>query len=777
MHQDAIWFSSPAKNWLQKLPIGNGHIGAMLGGDPAFDVIQLNDDSLWSGYPRDYCKPDFEENIRLARELLLQDKRAEAEELIESKLTSRFTQAYLPLGDVTVRATAGTIEQYTRSLDLSCGVHTARYLLDGAWVTSESFASYPDDVLMHRISCASAQNFEISFDSKLPYDVQYDEKGFSAGGTAPSDLIIGDVGHFASEKNQMVYDEPDRATHFSVCTHVETDGTVTAGASGLFIAGATTLLLVLCSATDFSKRAGYADYAEDRVRQVAIKGFIAVKEAHVQDHAALFNRMSLQLGEPGEDASGEERMQRMRRGEATGDDFALLFQYGRYLLIGSSRLGTQAANLQGIWNQDLIPPWWSGYTLNINLQMNYWLADRTSLSDCFEPFAAFTKRLCEAGKRTAREDYGAQGSVAHHQSDIWAHATPVGLDRERIPQTARYSMWNMALPWLCLQLYDHYRYDRDDSFLKETLYPAMRETALFLKSTFTRTETGLCNIPSTSPENMYLDRKGVARAVCTMCAMDIGISREFALAYADVCGVRGEADEAARWKQFSQDVRDYAVMANGELREWDDDFAQSESGHRHFSMLFGIYPGESLLVSHFMDAARKSLRQRLENGSGQTGWSACWAELILARFGEGDMAYEILEQLLRENIHDNLFGAHPPELFQIDANFGFTIAICELLIQETQGVVRLLPALPKQFPNGNLRGVRIHGGHTMSFGWKNGALSWLEIVPGRDGELILCGAGLEQFGLASTQEGRYRLSLYAGETQLFGEPETGNSQS
>lgn len=772
MYQDAIWFSSLAKNWLQKLPIGNGHIGAMLGGDPACDVIQLNDDSLWSGYLRDYCKPDFQENIRLAREQLLQDKRAEAEELIESRLTSRFTQAYLPLGDVIVRAKAGTIQQYSRSLDLSCGVHTTRYLRNKSWVAVESFVSYPDDVLMHRISCDSAQDFEISFDSKLPYDVQYDQQGFSASGTAPSDLIIGDVGHFASEKNRMVYDESDRVTHFSVRMQLVTDGTVTVGASGLHVAGATALLLVLCSATGFSKGAGSAEYAKERARQAAENGFVAGKEAHVLEHAGLYNRMTLQLGEPGLDVSCEERLQRMRRGQATGDDFALLFQYGRYLLIGSSRRGTQAANLQGIWNQDLIPPWWSGYTLNINLQMNYWLADRTNLSDCFEPFAAYIGRLCEAGKRTAREDYGVEGSVAHHQSDIWAHATPAGIDYERIPQTARYSMWNMALPWLCLQLYDHYHYNRDEVFLKETLYPVMRETALFLKSTFTRTETGLCNIPSTSPENMYLDRDGVARAVCKMSAMDTGISKEFALAYADVCGVRGETEEAAYWQRFSQDVRDYAVMANGELREWDDDFAQSESGHRHFSMLFGIYPGESLLGSSFLDAARKSLRQRLENGSGQTGWSACWAALILARFGEGDMAYAILEKLLHENIHDNLFGAHPPELFQIDANFGFSIAMCELLLQETQGVVRLLPALPKQFPSGSICGVRIHGGHTVSFGWSDSALTWLEIVPERNDELILCGAGLEQFELLPASDGRYHISLQSGETLAFGEPET-----
>ena len=767
MQHDTIWFASPARNWLQCLPIGNGHIGAMLGYDPVREVICLNDDTLWSGYPRDYCKKDFQENLRAARELLLQNKRADAEEIVEKHLANRFTQAYMPMGDLAICLNAGSVERFTRSLELSTGIHTTRYLHDGAMISSESFVSFPEDTLLHRIACETARDFQLSFTSQLNSTARYDLSGITVMGVAPSDLIIGDVGRFSSEKNKVVYDEPHRATHFCVYVQILTDGNVTADQTGLHIAGAKSLLLVLCSATSFAKGDQYAAYAKARVLQAVKKGYLVCREAHVCDHTALYSRSALQLGGDADNPSCENRLKRMRSGEATESDIQLLFQYGRYLLIASSRCGTQAANLQGIWNRDLIPPWWCGYTLNINLQMNYWLADRTNLSACFEPFAAFVERLCEAGRRTAREDYGVEGSVAHHQSDLWAHSTPVGCDRERIPLSARWMMWNTALPWLSLQLYDHYQYDHESRFLSETLYPVMKATAEFMRNTYTITENGRCNVPSTSPENLYLDTDGTARALSVMSAMDIGVSKEFSLAFAQICDTLGQEEEANRWKLFAQGIRDYSVMQNGPLREWDGDYAQMEEGHRHFSMLFGIYPGESLIGGRFQEAARKALDQRLMNGSGQTGWSAVWAALLLARFGEGDAAYDILVRLMRENIHDNLFGAHPPELFQIDANFGFTIAVCELLIQEVKGVVRLLPALPKALPFGSLRGARIHGGHTVSFGWINGAIEWLEIVAAREDVLALNGAGLDRLGLTTAGGETYAISLKSGETQRF----------
>lgn len=768
MNHDTIWFSSPAQKWLQRLPIGNGHIGGMMGSDPFCDVIGLNDDTLWSGYRQDYHKPDFQENLDEVRRLLLENKRAEAEEIVESRLTNRFTQAYLPLGDLIIRRRREKISDYQRSLDLSTGILTSHFSSDRAMVSTQSFVSYPDDALIHEIVCLAEDHFELAFDSKLKHEVCYDTAGFTARGTAPDDLIIGDVGNFYSDENYLVYREPECGIRFAARLELVTDGVVTAQADALSITGARRVALFLSSATSFAKGEDYLAACEQTAQRAALRGVEVCRQSHISDHAALYNRVQLSLGDVDDDASCEERLLRMRRGEALASDLCLLFQYGRYLLIASSRPGTQAANLQGIWNKDLIPPWWCGYTLNINLQMNYWLADRANLGECFEPLASYTRRLCEAGKRTAREDYGVGGSVAHHQSDLWLHSTPVGYDRKRIPLSARWMMWNMALQWLSLQLYDHYRFAHDERFLREILLPVMQDAADFMKETFTRIEGKLCNVPSTSPENMYLDETGAAHAICTMSAMDIGIAKEFALALATVYDDIGQLNSAEEWRRFSSEVRDYSVMINGELREWDGDFTQMEAGHRHFSMLFGVYPGESLLGNGLESAARKALSQRLENGSGQTGWSAVWAALLLARFGEGDSAYAILQKLMRENIHDNLFGAHPPELFQIDANFGLTTAVCELLIQETGGVIRLLPALPNVLANGFLKGVRVHGGHTISFGWKAGKLDWMEILPARDETIIIRAQGMEQRLPGAAGNGDYRISLRAGEVQRFG---------
>ena len=767
MKNDTLWFTSPAQSWLQCLPVGNGHIGCMLAGDPACDVIGLNDDSLWSGYRRDYHKQDFRENIEAVRALILQGERAAAEQIAEERLTSRFTQAYLPLGDLIVRMEKANISDYRRALELSSGIVFSHYRRDGVRVSTESFASFPDDVFVHHIVCETARALEIGFACKLRHEAVFDDEGFIATGIAPSDLIIADVGHFASDANRLTYDEPERSMRFAVRMQVVTDGAVTVRRDGLLIEHAMHTLLVLSSATSFSKGESYLDYANNTARDAAKRGIDALKRDHIKDHAALYARVRLNLGEEESNASCPERLARMRRGAAQNADLALLFQFGRYLLIASSRPGTQAANLQGIWNRDLIPPWWSGYTLNINLQMNYWLADRTDLGACFAPLTEFVQRLCEAGEQTARENYGAQGAVAHHQSDIWAHTTPVGLDRERIPLAARWMMWNMPLPWLALQLYDHEAFSPDADFLRETLYPVMKSAADFMKSTFTRVDGKLYNIPSTSPENMYRDGTGRTLALCTMSAMDIGIAKEFSLAYADVCERLGRQEESADWYQFAWDVPDYSVSPDGLLREWDGDFEQTEPGHRHFSMLFGVYPGSSLLGSRQEPAARKALEQRLENGSGQTGWSAVWAALLLARFGEGDAAYDCIQRLLREHIHDNLFGAHPPQLFQIDANLGLTAAICELLLQETGGVVRLLPALPKEMASGSLEGVRVHGGHRLSFGWKDGILQWLEIEAARDGAITLAAESPPLSKVPGVANGVLCVLLQKGNTYRF----------
>ncbi len=740
MNNTTMWFKKPAENWLQSLPAGNGHIGCMINNDPSCDVLCLNDDTLWSGYEHNYCKKDFKENMKKVRELMRKGERAQAEEIVEAHLTNRFTQAYLPFGDIIIRSQAGHVEKYRRELDMAEGIINARYVKNGNSVKTQTFVSYPDDVLIHIIEAQAPADYEICFQSQLMHNVMYDNKGFKVSGCAPSDIAIADVGNFYSDKNEVSYKEIEKSIKVAARAQIISDGHIVAYSNKLSICHARTISIVYSSATSFDNNLEYEERCLNTVVCARDKGIDTIRKAHIEDHASLFGQMNIELG--GDEASCDDRYFRMRKGEIDNSDISLLFHYGRYLLIGASRKGTQAANLQGIWNKDLIPPWWSGYTLNINLQMNYWLADRTNLSECFGPLVEYVKRLCEAGKRTAKEDYGIGGSVAHHQSDFWAHSTPVGYDKCAIPQTARYIMWNMSLPWLCVQIFDHYQYTLDDKFLKMELLPIMQSTAEFIMCSFTEIDGRLYNIPTTSPENMYKDEAGNELAICNISAIDIGIAREFFEAYVYECRQVGDAALAERCEKFAEQIADYSVSGQGELLEWDKEYAEPELGHRHFSMLFGVYPGSHLVNSEYADAAKKSLKKRLQNGSGQTGWSAVWAMALLARFGEGEAAFNIISKLMRENIHENMFGAHPPDLFQIDANLGFTAAICELILQQYDGVIKLLPALPKAMESGSITGLKIYSGHKISLRWESSKVVFMEICAAVDDEIIIGAVGL-----------------------------------
>lgn len=730
-----MWYKKPAEKWMQSLPVGNGHIGCMIYNDTSCDKLCLNDDTLWSGYERDYCKEGFKEDIKEVRELMVQGKRSDAEEIVEARLTNRFTQAYMPLGDIVIKSETGEAQNYRRELNMSEGIIKASYIKNGNSVRTETFVSYTDDVLIHIIESKKPTDYEISFESLIMHEVFYDKSGFTVTGHAPSDISITDVSNFYSDGNKVKYDEIEKSVRFVAKAEIVSDGSITVFSDKLSVNGAKKLTIIYSSTTSFNKSDGYMEHCIKTVLRASVKDISVIRETHIEDHSSLFDSVSIDVG--GDDVSCDDRYERMKRGEINNSDISLLFQYGRYLLIGASRKGTQAANLQGIWNKDLIPPWWSGYTLNINLQMNYWLADRTNLGCCFDPLADYVKRLCEAGKRTAREDYGTKGSAAHHQSDIWAHSTPVGYDTSRIPQSARWMMWNMALPWLCIQLYDHYLYTLDEEFLMSELLPVMKETADFMMENFTESDGRFYNIPSTSPENMYINEDGKELAICNMSAMDIGISREFFAAYDYLCRQTGNSGEADRCAAFAGRIADYSVSKQGELLEWDREFEETDKGHRHFSMLFGVYPGSDLLGSKYAGAAKKLLYKRLQNGGGHTGWSAVWAIALLARFGESEAAYSTIKKLMNENIHQNMFGAHPPDLFQIDANLGFTAAICELFLQEYGGVLKLLPALPKAMGSGSIRGLKIHSGHTVSIEWEASKVVYFEIHAQADDEIII----------------------------------------
>jgi alpha-L-fucosidase 2 len=499
-----------------------------------------------------------------------------------------------------------------------------------------------------------------------------------------------------------------------------------------------------------SRRDCLAERCKGILDAASARSYRELRDAHRRHFGGLYGRFTVELGNP-----AESRFLKPREniGAIDGRVLATLLQYGRYLLISSSAPGTQPANLQGIWNQMLIAPWWSNYTLNINLQMNYWHAWKTGLSECAEPLLAFVKRLRENGRATARS-YGLDGFVAHHQTDIWATTTPVGFSDRRVKDSASWAMWNMSGAWLCTQLFEGYRYTLDQAYLAE-VYDLMKDCDAFLAGYMTERDGVLMTEPSTSPENMYFDEQGNRLAICESAAMDIGILTEFYRSLSAAANIVSDAPAAAHAERVLGALPPYKEKG-GRLMEWDGDFEETEPGHRHFSLLYGIYPGDHLLRAH-SKSAKNALDRRIANGSASTGWSAAWATALYARLGDADGARTCLLKMLNEHLHPNYFGAHPPDYFQIDTNFGLTAALCELIIRDCNGVIYPLPILLDAMREGKASGFRIKGGHTLHIEWSGDRI-----------EMVL-----EASGAASIKVLIRDASVFSGETVVAKSAETG----
>jgi len=708
-----LQFNMPASEWLEAFPLGNGHIGVMLHGGTERELLCLNDDTLWSGCERHYAKPDFRDNLEKARELISDNRKRDAQNLIEHKMLGPFSQAYLPLGDILIDfSNAGPADPgYKRELSFADGI--AR--IDCAGVHRECFCNYPSDVMVYRIENNKPDSFAIGMKSQLKSEINAHGNDIEMGLIAPGNIIVDDVSTFHPENNIISYEEADKSLKAGCLLRVETDGQVTAGKDRLFISDATQTVLFYTSATTFENK-DPAAYCARTIKVAVEKGFQSLRAEHLEDFSSLYRGVEIDLG--GKDQSTEEIWENCKQGIIDGFAVSTLFQYGRYLLLSSSRAGTQAANLQGIWNKDLIPPWWSNYTLNINLQMNYWLAHRTNLAACVLPLHTCIRRLVDQGKITAETWYGMRGSVSHHQSDIWGLSSPVGFEDHAIEGSAAFAMWNMSGPWLCLHLYEHYLYSRDRDFLNESVMYAFTECFLFIKDYLVEVEGVLNTIPSTSPENSYYGAEQERLAICVTSAMDIGILTEFLNAFLALCEITADPDLKAEAEQIVSKLQSYKTD-QGFLLEWDGVDEEADPGHRHFSPLFGVYPGSHLLPE-YKEQAKNVLLRRMGHGSGSTGWSAAWGILLFARLEETDYAWDSVRRLMSRHLHKNLFGAHPPGFFQIDANFGFTAAIAEMLLQDYDGVLCPLPALPANLRNGDVRGLRTRDGHTIDIIWREG---------------------------------------------------------